>query len=260
MRERGIPYVVAITGASGAIYGVRLVEALAELGHEMSLCISESAKTVIQEELEIDLGDLKNPNLDRLFKSVIASSERAKQSQFSDCFVDLQSPRNDKLHVSDILKHITYYHHGDFTAPIASGSYPTKGMMVVPCSTTTLARIAAGISQTLIERAAECTIKEGRKLVLVPRETPLSAIHLENMLKLARLGVAMVPAMPAFYSGQKAIDEMIDFVVGKAMDSLQIPHALFRRWVGSPQNSSCHSRESGNPRSPLKACGDDKSL
>ncbi len=196
------PYVVAITGASGAIYGVRLVEALAELGKERALVISASAKTVIHEELTIDLGDLKEPKLERLFRPAT-------------------------------LERLTYYFHGDFTAPVASGSYPTEGMMVVPCSTTTLARIAGGISQTLVERAAECTIKEGRKLVLVPRETPLSAIHLENMLKLARLGVAIVPAMPGFYSGPKAMDEIVDFVVGKALDSLKIPHGLFRRWVGS---------------------------
>src|SRR3989338_9149032 len=165
----------------------------------MALVISASAKTVIHEELNIDLGDLKEPKLERLFRPCT-------------------------------LESLTYYFYGDFTAPVASGSYPTEGMLVVPCSTTTLARIAGGISQTLVERAAECTIKEGRKLVLVPRETPLSAIHLENMLKLARLGVAIVPAMPAFYAGAKALDEMIDFMVGKVLDQMGIPHTLFKRW------------------------------
>lgn len=196
------PYVVAITGASGAVYGIRLAEVLAELGKEFTLTISESAKTVIREELNIDLGDLRKPKLGLLFQP-------------------------------HVLNKFSYYHYSDFTAPIASGSFPTEGMLIVPCSTTTLARIAAGISQTLIERAAECMIKEERKLVLVPRETPLSAIHLENMLKLARLGVAMVPAMPGFYAGLKTIEETVDFVVGKALDSIQIPHGLFRRWVGS---------------------------
>lgn len=205
MRKQVKPYVVAITGASGSSYGVRCVEVLAELGKEIALVISESGKTVIREELKNDLGDLKNPKLNLLF------SEK-------------------------VLQQINYYHCGDFTSPIASGSYPTEGMFVVPCSTTTLGRISAGISQTLVERAAECTIKEGRKLVIVPRETPLSAIHLENMLKLARLGVSIVPAMPGFYAGIKSIDEAIDFVVGKALDQLQISHSLFRRWVGSSCN------------------------
>ena len=201
------PYIVAITGASGAIYGVRFVEVLVGLGHTVALVISESAKTVLKEELDIDLGDLRNPALHLLFKGDISAGR------------------------------LSYYYHGDFTAPIASGSFPTAGMSVIPCSTTTLGRIACGISQTLIERAAECTIKEGRKLVLVPRETPLNAIHLENMLKLARLGVSIVPAMPGFYSGPKAMTEMIDFVVGKTLDVMGIAHGLYPRWVGSTHRS-----------------------
>jgi len=206
MVKRSKPFVVAITGASGVIYGIRFAQVLAELGKNVALIISNAARTVIREELKIDLGDLLDPKLSELYSE-------------------------------DIRSRISYYHHGDFTAPIASGSFPTEGMAVVPCSTTTLARIACGISQTLVERAAECTIKEGRKLVLVPRETPLSAIHLENMLKLARLGVSIVPAMPGFYSGPKAMDEMIDFVVGKALDNIGVSHALYPRWVGSMEKT-----------------------
>lgn len=121
----------------------------------------------------------------------------------------------------------------DFTAPIASGSYPTEGMIIIPCSMGTLGAIASGLSQNLIHRAADCTMKEGRKLILVPRETPLSAIHLENMLKLARLGVRFVPAMPAFYGAQQKVEDLIDFMVGKVLDQLGISHALYPRWVGS---------------------------
>lgn len=205
---------VAITGASGAVYGVRLIEVLAELGFDIALTISESAKTVIYEELQIDLGDLREPKLDQLF-SVKA------------------------------IERVSYYDHGNFLAPIASGSYPTRGTFIAPCSTTSLGRIAAGISQTLIERAAECAMKEGRKLVLVPRETPLSAIHLENMLKLARLGVAIVPAIPAFYAGARTIDDMVDFVVGKALDVMSIPHGLFRRWTGGEQALSDYEKGKG---------------
>ena len=118
-------------------------------------------------------------------------------------------------------------------APIESGSYPTIGMVIIPTSTTCFSKIANGISESLIERAAECMIKEGRRLVVVPRETPLSAIHLENLLKLSRLGVRVVPAIPAFYSGAQTIEELVDFVVGKVLDQLEIPHALYQRWTGS---------------------------
>jgi 4-hydroxy-3-polyprenylbenzoate decarboxylase len=121
----------------------------------------------------------------------------------------------------------------DFTAPIASGSYPTEGMVIIPCSMGTLGAIASGLSQNLIHRAADCTMKEGRKLIIVPRETPLSAIHLENMLKLSRLGVRIVPAMPAFYSGQQSVQELVDFMVGKVLDQMGVTHALYPRWVGS---------------------------
>ncbi|PIQ87407.1 MAG: aromatic acid decarboxylase [Candidatus Omnitrophica bacterium CG11_big_fil_rev_8_21_14_0_20_45_26] len=212
MSKQKKPFVVAITGASGAVYGVRLMEVLAQAGESIAFTMSNPAKTVIQEEMGINLGHLENPDLYRLWQP-------------------------------EILKQITYYHHGDFTAPIASGSYPTKGMFVVPCATTSLARIATGISQTLVERAAECIIKEGRKLVLVPRETPLSAIHLENMLKLARLGVHIVPAMPGFYAGLKDIQETVDFVVGKALDVMDVPHSLFRRWIGSVRSEDYQNFE-----------------
>ena len=120
----------------------------------------------------------------------------------------------------------------DFTAPVASGSYPTEGMVIIPCSMGTLGAVASGLSQNLIHRAADCTLKEGRKLILVPREMPLSAIHLENMLKLSRLGVKIVPPMPAFYSGQQKISDLVDFVVGKVLDQMGVTHALYPRWVG----------------------------
>jgi 4-hydroxy-3-polyprenylbenzoate decarboxylase len=190
------PYIVAITGASGVIYGVRLLQVLAEQSIPVELVISDTAKIVAREEMGIDLAE--------------AVSQRG-------------------VHLHDFK---------DFTAPIASGSYPVEGMVVIPCSMGTLGAIASGLSQNLVHRAADCTIKEGRKLVLVPRETPLSAIHLENMLKLSRLGVRIVPAMPAFYSGQQSIQEIVDFMVGKALDQMDIPHALFPRWVGKITNNS----------------------
>lgn len=187
------PYIVAITGASGVIYGVRLLETLAEQKIPVELVISDTAKIVMKEEIG---GEVRLPEISHLFR------------------------------VHD-------FH--DFTAPIASGSYPAEGMVIAPCSMGTLGAIASGLSQNLIHRAADCTIKEGRKLILVPREMPLSAIHLENMLKLSRLGVKIVPPMPAFYSGQQKISDLIDFVVGKILDQMGVPHMLYPRWTGSHQ-------------------------
>ena len=197
------PYIVAITGASGVAYGVRLLQILSETGVSAELVISDTAKIVMREELGTEAGE-------------------------NGLLSELGIVKPAKIHLHDFK---------DFTAPIASGSYPTEGMVVIPCSMGTLGAIASGLSQNLIHRAADCTIKEGRKLILVPRETPLSAIHLENMLKLSRLGVRIVPAMPAFYSGQQSIQELIDFLVGKTLDQMGIPHALYPRWVGKTDHS-----------------------
>lgn len=194
------PLVVAITGASGSVYGLRFVKVVTELGIPITLTISNAAGLVIREELGIDL------------------EGRAQI---------------EKLFDPETIANISYYAEEEMTAPIASGSYPTRGMVVIPSSTTSFAKIANGISDTLIERAAECTIKEGRRLVVVPRETPMSAIHLENLLKLTRLGVRVVPAIPAFYSGAQKIEELVDFVIGKVLDQLEIPHTLYPRWIGS---------------------------
>ncbi|MCP8317426.1 MAG: UbiX family flavin prenyltransferase [archaeon] len=181
--------VVAITGASGVVYGKRLLEVLSDKNIETHLIISKGAEEIISSEL---------------------------------------SSKKD-----DIEKLATYvYQMDDLSSPLSSGSFITNSMIIVPCSAKTLAGIAHGYSDNLILRAAEVTIKQGRRLILVPRETPLSAIHLENMLKLARIGIIILPAMPAFYHNPKSINEMIDFIVGKILDSLNIEHDLFKRWMG----------------------------
>jgi 4-hydroxy-3-polyprenylbenzoate decarboxylase len=182
------------------------VQVLSEAGAAVELVISDTARIVLKEELGIEAGE-------------------------GDLLPKLGVTNTAKVHL-----------HGfrDFTAPIASGSYPTEGMVIIPCSMGTLGAVASGLSQNLIHRAADCTIKEGRRLILVPRETPLSAIHLENMLKLSRLGVRMVPAMPAFYSGQQSIQELVDFMVGKVLDQMGIPHALYPRWIGPVKGSGIH--------------------
>ena len=196
------PLVVGITGASGAIYGIRLVQAVTELGYDAALVISDAARLVIQEELGVSLRSLVD------------------KESFQDFFEPGQ------------LERISLYSYKDFTAPVASGSYPTQGMVIIPCSTGTLGHIASGATGNLIHRAAECTLKENRRLVIVPRETPLSAIHLENLLKLARLGVRVLPASPAFYSGAQTVQDLVDFMIGKVLDSLEIPHTLYPRWTG----------------------------
>ena len=130
---------------------------------------------------------------------------------------------------NDLIKR---YDYRDMAAPIASGSFKTKGMVVIPCSMKTLASIAHGISSNLVERAADVTIKEGRPLVVVPREMPLSPIHLRNMLTLAEMGVRVAAAMPAFYHRPESIADMIDFVVGKTLDQLGVDHQIYKRWKG----------------------------
>jgi 4-hydroxy-3-polyprenylbenzoate decarboxylase len=194
---------LAITGASGGVYGLRLLEELLGDGIRVSLVISSAGLLVLKEELALEL-----------------PSEPAEQT----------AALGERLGAgADVL---ICYGEKDFLAPMASGSAAPDAMVVCPCSMGTLGRIAAGLSGNLIERAADVMVKEGRPLILVPRETPLSAIHLENMLKLARLGVKMVPAMPGFYGGPRTVDDLVNFVVGKTLDQLGVEHGLFKRWGG----------------------------
>ena len=190
--------IVGITGASAGIYGVRLLQVLtAQEDIEVHLTISSSGARALSEELQLDV-DLDNFKLE----SLIGGS----------------SPR------------VIYHHESDIAAPIASGSFRTEGMVVVPCSMGSVASIAGGMSRNLIQRAADVCIKENRKLVIVPRETPLSPIHLENMLKLSRLGVCVLPAMPGFYHSPKDVDDLLNFVVTKILDQFGIDTKLIQRW------------------------------
>ncbi|MBU5672760.1 UbiX family flavin prenyltransferase [Paenibacillus brevis] len=189
--------VVGITGASGSIYGVRLVQALLNTGYQVHLVISNAGWRVLNEELGW------------------SSTERERML---------------REHFGADSGSLLYHPVGDIGASIASGSFLVEAMIIMPCSMGTLASIANGISDNLMARAADVMLKEGRPLVLVPRETPLHAIHLENMLKLARLGVTIVPAMPAFYFGPQSIEDLVRFLVGKVLDTLRIEHSLFTRW------------------------------
>ncbi|KPV55668.1 aromatic acid decarboxylase [Paenibacillus sp. A3] len=198
------PWVVGITGASGAAYGVRLCRFLLSAGEDVHLIVTDAGWRVLKEELGWDAS--KRQETVRLhFES------------------DNWAGKLEYVPVQDI------------GAKTASGSFRTQGMVVVPCSMGTLSGIANGASDNLLERTADVMLKEGRKLIVVPRETPLHAIHLENMLKLARLGVRILPAMPAFYQGPQTLDDMIDFVVGKILDCMEIEHQLYKRW-GMPND------------------------
>ncbi len=190
--------IVGITGASAGIYGVRLLEVLTKHEDiEVHLTISSSGVRALWEELQIKI-DPDNFELESL--------------------IGVSSPR------------VIYHHESDIGASIASGSFRTEGMIVVPCSMGSIAAIATGISRNLIQRAADVCIKENRKLVLVPRETPLSSIHLENMLKLSRMGVCVLPAMPGLYHFPKTVDDMFNFVVTKILDQFSIDTQLIQRW------------------------------
>lgn len=195
--DRRKALVVGITGASGSIYGVKLIKTLLEIGYDVHIVISNAGWRVIKEELDWD----------------ISNRDAVLQEQFGG-----------------LLGSYVYHPISDIGATIASGSYLVEGMIIMPCSMGTLSSIANGSSDNLMTRAADVMLKEGRQIVLVPRETPLHAIHLENMLKLARLGVRIAPAMPAFYFGPKNIDDLVSFLVGKVLDTLKIDHALFTRW------------------------------
>jgi 4-hydroxy-3-polyprenylbenzoate decarboxylase len=191
---------VALTGASGSIYGLRLVEQLCLNGVDVTFSASCSGTLVCREETGLDLsGDLTKAT-ERLYNHL------------------------------EIETGLEMVHPDDLFCPVASGSAAPEAMVVSPCSMGTLARIACGISGNLIERCADVMLKEHRPLLLVPRETPLSQIHLENMLKLARAGAQIIPAMPAFYHKPETVIEIVDFVVGKILDQLGIEHELFRRW------------------------------
>lgn len=190
--------VIGITGASGVIYGVRLLDVLNELDeYEIHLTISSSGARALSEELQIQV-DLDNFALE----SLLGYSSNQ----------------------------VVYHHQSDIAASIASGSFRTEGMIVAPCSMGTIGSIAAGISRNLVHRAADVCIKERRKLILLPRETPLSSIHLENMLKLSQLGVCILPAMPGFYHLPKTVDDQINFVITKLLDQFGIDTELIRRW------------------------------
>lgn len=221
--------VVAMTGASGAIYAIRLLEVLLVAGHNVHLTISKSAAIVLDRELGINV-DLQNFKLSQLLPD---ESELASDSALQTLMPDRSALADISSVFSDTKKNggnIVYHHYEDFGAGIASGSNLTSGMIICPCSMGTLASIAGGHSENLIHRAADVHLKERRKLIVVPRETPLSSIQLENMKRLVDAGATVMPAMPGFYHTPRSIQDLVDFMVGRICDHLEIEHKLFKRW------------------------------
>jgi 4-hydroxy-3-polyprenylbenzoate decarboxylase len=192
---------LAMTGASGAIYGLRLLESLIQAKQRVYLMLSAPAQVVIGMETELRL-----PGRPAEIEDTLASLYQAEPGQLS------------------------VFGREQWTAPVASGSSAPRAMVVCPCTSGTLSSIAQGGSDDLLERAADVVIKEGRKLILVHREMPVSAIHLDNMLKLARLGVTIMPANPGFYHNPTSIDDLVDFVVARILDHLDVEHDLGPRW------------------------------
>lgn len=202
---------VALTGASGMPYGLRLIECLVRAGCRVWVLYSQVAQIVARQEMDLSL-----------------------PSRPADVEADLSA------RFGATPGQLRVFGREEWFAPPASGSNPPDAMVVCPCSMGSLAAIAAGLASTLIERAADVAIKEGRKLVLVPRETPFSVLHLENMLRLARMGVVILPANPGFYHHPRSVDDLVDFVVARILDQLAVPHDLMPRWgeAGAAEDAS----------------------
>lgn len=198
------PLILAVSGASGLIYAVRALKFLLEAEYSIELVASKSTHLVWQAEQNIRMPG--EPTQQELFWRKQAGVE--------------------------VGGHLTCHPAGDVGATIASGSFRTLGMVVIPCSMSTVAKLAAGLSSDLLERAADVQLKEGRKLVLVPRETPFSLIHLRNLTTLAEAGARIVPAIPAWYHNPQSIEDLVDFVVARALDQLDIDCVPLKRWQG----------------------------
>ena len=215
------PYILGITGASGAIYSVRLLEVLLRTGCEVHLSISESGRAVLKQELDIEV-DLKK--FDPLSLVTPLHAEGLEGKLLQDVCRSLPEV------LSNAAGRLHYHHSQDFMAPIASGSFLSGGMVICPCSGTTLSAIAHAAASNLIQRAAEVQLKERRKLIVVPRETPLSSLQLENMHRLSQAGVVVLPASPGWYHGVRSLADLVDFVVARICDQLEVEHKMIRRW------------------------------
>ena len=194
-----LPLAVAITGASGIVYGQRLIEVLLAANVDVHLTISDSAKIVAKHELDLNI-DLNDFKITQLLPQYTGDRD------------------------------VTYHHYKDFMTPIASGSFKTRGMVICPCSGGTLSGIASAASRNLIQRAADVHLKERRPLILVPRETPLSLIQINNLKIACEAGATILPASPGFYQSTKTVQDLVDFVVNRIVDHVGVDVDLVKRW------------------------------
>ena len=199
-------YVMGISGGSGAPYAQRVVQGLVGGGHDVKMVITDAGRRVFEIELDIPL-----------------SGEPSSDTQ----------TLMDRLAITPGPGSLELFDQRDVAATIASGSYDSAGMVVVPCSMGTLARIATGVSANLLERAADVALKERRRLVLVPRETPLSLVHLRNMTAVTEAGAIVLPAMPGFYHRPKSVQDLVDMIAGRVLDHLGVDSDLLHRWQGA---------------------------
>lgn len=195
-------YIVAISGASGSAYGLAIIKGLVQAGHEVAVTASREGLSILKDETGLEITGLVGDDAARAFET--------------------------HLGINPLT--VSFFAEDNLYAPISSGSFRTAGMFVAPCSMKTLAGIANGYANNLLERAADVVLKERRPLVIVPRETPLSAIHLENMLKLARLGVHILPAMPGFYNHPRTVEDMVNSIAGRALDLMGVDNEIYKRW------------------------------
>jgi 4-hydroxy-3-polyprenylbenzoate decarboxylase len=211
---KDLPIIVGVTGASGAAYAVRLVDVLLRAGRDVHLTISPSGAAVIEQELglKVDLNEFDPASIALERVAFLKSGELPTSAA--------GVPRGT----------LRYCHHADFMAPMASGSFLAAGMAIVPCSGTTLSAIASGSASNLVQRAAEVCLKERRKLVLVPRETPVSLTHIDNMRRATEAGAVVLPASPGWYHGVETLADLVDFVVARICDQLGVRNALISRW------------------------------
>lgn len=216
------PLVVGITGASGAIYAHRLLQILASTNHDVHLTISPSGATVFEEELgvHLNLGQFQPSQL-RLDQDGVALQTRDAANAIPNRMPEV---------TPDAVSRIQYFDYRDFMAPIASGSHLTRGMVICPCSGSTVSSVVTGASNNLIHRAADVHLKERRPLVIVPREAPLSLVHLDNLRRATEVGAVVIPASPGWYHGVTTIHDLVDFVVARILDQLGLRNTLMKRW------------------------------
>ena len=210
-------YFVGVTGASGHAYAEGVIRALVRTGHEVDLAVTSAGTQVLAHELGVDVGS-KGEGLAQALPGWLGA---------------------------EVAERVRCFGLDEIGAPPSSGTALTGGTILVPCSMGTMARVAVGFSSNLVERAADVSLKEGRRLVIVPRETPLSEIHLENMLRLSRLGATVLPAMPGFYHKPKTISDLVDHVVGKVLDAMGVENAVGARWSGLEPEGDAGIRPDG---------------